>query len=175
MMKEAFIYIWFDAVMGKRYIGVHKGSPDDGYVCSSKPMLLEYANRPQDFQRDILYYGTWNDMLIKEQELIMEHGAVKDPMFYNQAHGFGPYHNYAGTKHTEKTKEKMRKSAHIREPRSTETKKKMSEALIGRKLTEEHKAHVSAALMGKKRTPFTEEHRANMSSAQIGNRHAVKH
>ena len=46
-----------------------------------------------------------------------------------------------------------------------ETKKKLSQALKGRKLTEEHKRNISKA---KKGTKFTEEHERNISKAKKG-------
>ena len=35
-MKEAFVYCWTDHKTNKLYVGVHKGSINDGYICSSK-------------------------------------------------------------------------------------------------------------------------------------------
>ena len=35
--NTSFIYLWYD---GKKfYLGVHKGTPDDRYICSSKVVL----------------------------------------------------------------------------------------------------------------------------------------
>ena len=45
-----------------------------------------------------------------------------------------------------------------------ETKKKLSQALKGRKLTEEHKRNISKAKKGVK---FTEEHKRNISKAKV--------
>ena len=36
------------------YVGSHKGTEDDGYVCSSKTMLIEYRKRPNDFKRRVI-------------------------------------------------------------------------------------------------------------------------
>lgn len=105
MTPEAFVYMWFDLGRDMRYIGAHKGSPDDGYVCSSDIMLPEHAMRPQEFRRQVVHHGAWPDMLLKEQELIVEHNAVKDPKYYNQACGFGPYHHQGP--HSEETKKKL--------------------------------------------------------------------
>lgn len=41
-MSDSFVYCWHDDQRDMRYIGVHKGSQDDGYICSSKLMLQEY-------------------------------------------------------------------------------------------------------------------------------------
>ena len=54
----AFLYKWTDHERNMFYVGAHKGHPDDGYVCSSKYMLEEYKERPEDFSREILLIGT---------------------------------------------------------------------------------------------------------------------
>ena len=162
---EAFVYIWVDRGTGKQYIGVHKGSPEDGYVCSSKPMMREYKQRPIDFQRQIIDIGTWGDMLVREQALIVEHNAVKDPMYYNQAQGLGPYHaNHIGTIRSAETKAKMSTilKGHKRclgSHRNAETKARMSAAQKKRTttpswMTPETRAKISAALKGKTRGPY---------------------
>lgn len=51
-----------------------------------------------------------------------------------------------GHKHTEEAKQKMREASLNM---SAETRKKMSEALKGRKLSEEHKRHISESQMGR--------------------------
>ena len=73
-MVEAFVYCWTDVKTNKLYIGSHKGTVNDGYVCSSKLMLQEYTKRPQDFTRQIVAEGN-------------------DDLFYNQHNGFGTYLN----------------------------------------------------------------------------------
>ena len=53
-----------------------------------------------------------------------------------------------------------------------ETKKKLSQALKGRKLTEEHKRNISKAKKGVK---FTEEHKRNISKAKKGTKFTEDH
>lgn len=50
----SFVYRWTDTLTGMMYIGVHKGLPDDGYICSSKVMLPIYHERPDTFIREIM-------------------------------------------------------------------------------------------------------------------------
>lgn len=54
--------------------------------------------------------------------------------------------------------------------RSEETKRRMSEALRGRKLSDESKRKMAEAKLGKKATPET---RAKMSAAHTGNKYAL--
>jgi len=156
----AFVYMWFDITSGLRYIGVHKGTPEDGYVCSSEPMLLEYKKRPEEFRRQIMYHGTWKNMLEIEQSLIVEHDAVKSKKFYNQANGLGPYHkDWTGIRRCEATKKKMRK------PKSKEHRENISAGRAGIKFSEEHRARIAAAATGR---IFSEEHKTKIGVALAG-------
>jgi hypothetical protein len=51
---DAFVNVWKDTYSNKRYIGSHKGKPDDGYICSSKMMMEHYNQRPVSFIRKVL-------------------------------------------------------------------------------------------------------------------------
>jgi hypothetical protein len=50
----AYVYCWTDVKTKRLYIGKHKGSLDDGYICSSKYFLSEYKKRPEEFIRTII-------------------------------------------------------------------------------------------------------------------------
>lgn len=62
---EAFVYEWSNHQNGMKYVGFHKGRPDDGYVCSSKYMIEEYRANPKNFQRKIIAFGTADEMIKK--------------------------------------------------------------------------------------------------------------
>ena len=64
----AFVYRWFNHQRNMYYIGVHKGTPDDGYICSSKYMKEDYQKNPEHFIREIVAEGEYKEML--ELELI---------------------------------------------------------------------------------------------------------
>lgn len=55
-MKNTFIYIWRNKVKNKYYIGKHFGDINDGYVCSSKVMKIDYNRNPEHFKRRILEF-----------------------------------------------------------------------------------------------------------------------
>lgn len=86
------------------YVGIHKGSHDDGYVCSSKLMLEEYNKRPGDFTRQILAYGTYSEMCKFETSILRAENAGKNHLYYNRHTNNGKYVNL---KHTEETKRKI--------------------------------------------------------------------
>jgi hypothetical protein len=80
---DAFLYMWIDKLTDRKYIGYHKGAIDDGYICSSDMMSVEYEKRPADFLRTILAYGTSNQMYELETILLLELGAATRGSFYN--------------------------------------------------------------------------------------------
>lgn len=106
-MAEAFVYCWTDKQTNKLYIGSHKGDIDDGYICSSKTMLDEYDTRPQDFSRQIIAEGSWDDMFKFEGKLLQSFDVKNNPSFYNQHNGSGDFRNKGLSK---QSIEKMRKS-----------------------------------------------------------------
>jgi hypothetical protein len=187
---EAFVYCWTDIVKEKLYVGYHKGTPDDGYVCSSKTMLLEYNQRPKDFVRQIIATGTHEDMVAFETTLLKSIDARNDDGFYNQHNGDG---NFYLSQHTEETKEKLRG------PKSIEHKQKMKDnhadfsggnnPMYGRSAIKENKlrwynngektiyvtlgtqpdGYVSGRIGKKHKTPRSEEHKKKISEFNSGN------
>lgn len=89
---EAFTYIWTDHKTNKFYVGSHKGTPDDGYVCSSKLMLEQYSVRPKDFTREIIATGSFLDMRNFEATLLDKLDAKRNPSMYNQHNGNGDFY-----------------------------------------------------------------------------------
>jgi hypothetical protein len=104
------------------YVGTHKGTPDDGYVCSGKLMIEEYNKRPHDFKREVMAFGSYNDMINFETKILKAVNAARDKSFYNQHNGDG---NFYCKGHSE------------------ETKNKIKTALTGKKRTAEHCARIS--------------------------------
>ena len=82
---ESFIYLWVDLATDRKYIGKHKGTLDDGYICSSEQMLIEYDQRPQDFVRTVLAWGSEERIYQLETQLLKLLGAAKGNMFFNKS------------------------------------------------------------------------------------------
>lgn len=155
---EAFVYSWSDSTTAKIYVGVHKGSQTDGYVCSSKPMMVEYRKRPTDFTRQIIATGTLNDCAVLEVAIIKQLLKNKNTC-YNRAAGkmiINDVHPMLGRTQSDSVKEKVSKAntgrsawnkgmkmseKHCEKNRkskvgikhSAETKKKMSDSRKGEK------------------------------------------
>lgn len=149
MEKEAFVYCWTDHLRNMLYIGYHKGSLDDGYVCSSKLMKEQYKERPSDFTREIIAQGSKEDMVKFERKILVSMNAKDDESCYNQQNNAGTFRCKG---HTE------------------ETKRKISEKLKGRKtkpFTKEHREKIGKGNKGKVRT---EEHKRITSETSKGRR-----
>ena len=101
---EAFVYTWTDWKTNQLYIGWHKGSVDDGYICSSKVMLEEYKKRPQDFTRQIVASGSSADMVNFEAVLLKGFDAKHNENFYNMHNGDGKFILF---NHTQESKDKI--------------------------------------------------------------------
>jgi hypothetical protein len=80
---DSFVYCWTDVKTNKLYVGWHKGDITDNYICSSKVMLEQYKQRPEDFSREILARGCSEDMVKFETSILKAVNADKDPLFYN--------------------------------------------------------------------------------------------
>ena len=86
---EAFVYSWTNTSTGQLYVGYHKGTPEDGYVCSSKPMLEDYMKDRSVFTRQIIARGTKEECIALEKAILMSANAKDDPTFYNKHNGNG--------------------------------------------------------------------------------------
>jgi len=83
---ESFVYLWICKDTDRKYIGKHKGTADDGYVCSSESLIAEYNECPSRFIRTILAYGTDQEMLELETQLLITLQAKKSHLYYNMSH-----------------------------------------------------------------------------------------
>lgn len=150
--KPSFVYCWTDHKKEKLYVGSHKGTIDDGYICSSKLMLEQYNVRQDDFTRQIIAEGTWDDCRKLESKILQSVNAKNNPDYYN-------YHNnspeFRNKGHTEETRKKISLSS-----RGNKNAK-------GAIRSEEYKAHLSLI---KKTNPLklTEEYREKLRKGRKG-------
>lgn len=68
--KTSFVYIWTNKKTKMKYVGCHKGSSDDGYLCSSKEMLKVLCKNPEHFKRKIIAYGSITSMKKLEKTML---------------------------------------------------------------------------------------------------------
>jgi hypothetical protein len=110
------------------YIGYHNGSPNDGYICSSKRVKEQIALRPMDFTRQIIAEGYSGDMYALESQILKAVDARNNPEFYN---GHNNESGWTNKGHTE------------------ETRKKIGHGNKGKVRTEEFKQNLSKMYKGK--------------------------
>ena len=133
-MNNSFVYCWSDKATSKVYVGVHKGHEDDGYICSSKTMKIEHFKRPEDFSREIICKGSFEDC--SEFEIRINRELLKDPeSCYNRCAG-------KAILMTDEIKSKIGKSVSIStlgKTRPAYIGLAISKAKKGRPFSEEHK------------------------------------
>jgi len=157
--SPAIVYAWSDHLTGKVYCGSHKGSDNDGYICSSKYMLKEYKERPQDFTRQIIAKGAWKDCIALEKKINEQLIKSIETTYNKQAFPaiVNEVHPMLGKKHTE------------------ESLKKISLTGKGRKLSEEHKKKLHSGNIGNKHTlgyKHTAESILKISEASKARKHS---
>jgi len=183
---EAFVYCWTDKKTNMLYVGSHKGSTDDGYICSSKYMLEEYNKRPEDFSRQIVAEGNFEDIRSLESAILKSVNAKLNEQFYNLHENDGKFYLKF---HTEEAKAKISKSntGKTRPDLSERNKKGMSKKSIekmvntrhtngsydsvnnpmyGKRHSEKTKNKMSLNRIGKNKTPKSEETKRKMSEAR---------
>jgi len=85
-MKEAFVYRWRNTQTKQWYVGYHKGTPDDGYICSSivaKPLIESNNN----WVRKILRFGSKQEMINLEKRILKGLNARRNPHSLNRSNG----------------------------------------------------------------------------------------
>jgi hypothetical protein len=99
-----FVYCWTDHLTNKLYVGSHKGTVDDGYICSSQQFLVEHSKRPHNFTRQIIATGELTVMRSLERAILKSIDAARHPMFYNR-HNAGK--EFFNDRNSEQTRTKM--------------------------------------------------------------------
>ena len=105
------VYKILNLITNEYYIGVHKTSnPNDSYMGSG--ILIRKAIKDfglENFQKEILFsYEEKKDAYDKEKELLVN--LLNDNFCLNLSEGGVGGSNFAGKKHSEETKEKIRNS-----------------------------------------------------------------
>ena len=118
---EAFVYEWVNQINGKKYVGYHKGTEDDGYVCSSKSELFWEDYKKGILKRNIIFKGSMSECITKESNILRRTGLKN--LYNNNING------------------KIFMTEEVRQ--------KMSKAGKGKKQNETHLKNRTAALKGR--------------------------
>lgn len=193
-MAEAFVYCWSDHKTAKVYVGMHKGSVDDGYICSSKHMMPEYKARPDDFTRQIIATGTLNDCRALEIALLKKIVLDKNTCYNKVAGKFIVMSEDTRERWRQAKRGKKHSPEHIAKivashsgkknhmygkSHTEETKAKIAKAKVGKvgprlgiSHTEETRKKISEKLTGRVGHKMSAESRAKISAAHIGKKQA---
>jgi hypothetical protein len=149
-------------------------------------MIEEYNKRPEDFSRQIVAEGSFDDVRNLEAKILQSVNAALDEQFYNRHNCDNKFYL---KEHTEETKRKIASKhvGRIRLDLSERNKKGLSEEsvkkmvstrkangsydrernpMLGRKHSEDSKNKMSLNRIGKNRSPKSEETKQKMSEAR---------
>ena len=87
--SEAFLYKFTNLQSNKKYIGIHKGKPYDGYLNSSTNEQLheDWLDPNAQFAYDVLQYGTYTYVQAEEHQMLKEINAKDSDEYYNKSNG----------------------------------------------------------------------------------------
>lgn len=165
MEKQYFIYITTNNINGKQYIGQHKGYETDNYLGSGVELTLAIKKYgKENFSRKIICFcKNQKELDEKEYYYINKYDAVKNNNFYNIAEGGCGGNKCAGLTWKQEQARRKKISEAMRGEKNPfygksfpkekhpmygkhhtkESKEKMRQAKVGKKLTEEHKKKIS--------------------------------
>jgi hypothetical protein len=83
---NSFVYRWTNLTLNKIYIGWHKGTEDDGYICSSASAQFwnDFNNPNYRWQREILHKGTMPECQLVESQLLDSIDITSDKVYNNR-------------------------------------------------------------------------------------------
>ena len=169
---EAFVYCWTDKTTNKLYVGSHKGSADDGYICSSKYMMEEYNKRPQDFSRQIIAEGKFENIRKLESAILKSVNAALDEQFYNKSNNDGNFY-FEGWK-SENITEEHRKNMSIAASKRKRTPEHIAALHAGRRASKNSPEHAAAVIASRVGSKHSEEAKKKMSEKKIANPNTKK-
>ena len=153
-MQAAFLYRWTNTDTGMWYVGCRTAkncSPSDGYICSSKHVKPLIEESPNSWNREILMFGESKYVREIEAKFLQCVNAKNDDMSYNKHNGDMRFHTI-GTTLTEDQRRKRSESLKGRVV-SEDTKEKLRQKRMGadnpfygKQHTPEHMEKIKAAL-----------------------------
>ena len=83
---SSFVYRWTNLTLNKIYIGWHKGTEYDGYICSSasEQFWKDYNNPDYKWQREILFKGTMPECQLLESQLLNSVDITSESIYNNK-------------------------------------------------------------------------------------------
>src|SRR5690606_36641858 len=165
--EKTGIYMWINKINGKRYVGSAK---------NLKSRLLVYYNYKKlqenmSINKALLKYGyaSFSFIVLEycSQEVLVQREQHYLDLLQPEYNILVYAYSSLGFKHDKDTLYKMsaENNHFFGKTHSEEARAKMQDSKIGKNLSEETKAKISAATKGRGKN-FTEEHKKNISAAQ---------
>ena len=87
--SEAFFYRFTNLKNSKKYPGIHKGKPYDGYMFSSsnEEFHKDFLEPDAQFKYEVLQYGTYEYLQAVEYNFLTSVNAKDNPEYYNKSNG----------------------------------------------------------------------------------------
>lgn len=170
MIKEGFIYIWYDRKRKMYYVGCHWGNINDGYICSSNWMRKTYRRRPQDFTRKIIEKGLLKDAIFDRERYWLS--FIKENELGKKYYNLRNYEERGGSSFTEEAIEKIRQASRERWVNgvfSENSINKMRVARSGKKNSIDMNRKISEGNKGKKRSKEAKQKYKNATKNQFAN------
>lgn len=158
MKNNYCVYIHINKINNKKYVGITKTSTAKRWGKNGSEYTRDESSvfgcAIKKYGWENFYHEIFANNLSKERACALEVLLIKILRTRDKEYGYniqpGGQLGNAGVVFSEESKEKMRK------------------AKVGKKLTEEHKKHISDSLKGHKPPKFTEESKAKLRSANLG-------
>jgi hypothetical protein len=152
---KAFVYKWTHLPTMKWYVGYHKGTPDDGYICSSKVVKPMILSNPDEWLREIIDTGEPLDMLSLETEILTLFNAKKDERSFNKHNGDG---KWTTTNRKQSPEQRANKSKQVIDQWKTQKDKMLQSARNPKKIEK-----LKTVAEKQQNDPlYKEKHRASM-------------
>lgn len=191
---DSFVYRWTNKTLNKIYIGYHKGTVDDGYVCSSasEKFWNDFNNPNYIWEREILHKGPMKECQEVERRMLNELDITSESVYNQRNNLMFNLDDEVRNKLSEAAKkrnqnpeyiEKLRQSSkalwddpahrerikqtHTGKSVSEETKQKLREANLGKKQSKETIAKRAKTLRGHEVTAETRRKISESSKGKI--------
>jgi len=147
---DSFVYRWTNKTLNKIYIGFHKGTEDDGYICSSasKKFWEDFNNPAYVWQREILYRGIMKECQEVERKLLDELDITSEDVYNQRNNLMFNLDNEVRNKLSEAAKKRNQNPEYIEKLRQASRKQWENP---------EHRLNVSKANTGKKHSSETKQ------------------
>jgi hypothetical protein len=157
---DSFVYKWTNLTLEKVYIGYHKGTESDGYICSSasKKFWEDFNNPEYKWEREILHRGTMKECQLLESKLLNEIDITSEHVYNNK--------NNLMFNFDEEIRQKLVSAANKRS-KNPEYIKKLSDASKKQWENPEHRRLISEKNTGKKHSERTIEKLKLARSKQV--------